>query len=123
MRPGGTLSVQEYSEEVYRSRVREWLSDQTEELDDALRPHEREPDDVRKAKELKVAVEEQLLGHFDPPFDRRDAVERLMDFKHAGITISEPYEWDLTVFDNRFLWQCWAIVWGIEQYRQAGSAE
>jgi hypothetical protein len=35
-----------------------------------------------------------------------------------GLTI-DSWEWDLRDFDGWFLWCCWAIVRGIEQYRAA----
>ncbi len=40
-----------------------------------------------------------------------------------GLTIGDPWEWDLRDFDSSFLWACWAIVRGIQQYRAAKSAE
>lgn len=120
VRPGGVRSVLEYSSSIYRSRVLEWLEQQTEELTEED-PEDRHPDDLKTAEELKAAVYDQLLSG-EPPFDARDAMERLVAFEHDRFRISEPYEWDLTEFDSHYLWQCHAIVWGIRQYRAAAIA-
>lgn len=35
-----------------------------------------------------------------------------------AIRIEEPWEWDYTEWDTRFVWCCWAVQWGIETYRK-----
>jgi hypothetical protein len=53
--------------------------------------------------------------------DEHEAHRRLSDFEHAGLRINDSWEWDLREYDFRFLWCCWAIVWGIERYRAAAK--
>lgn len=96
-----------YSFEVYEALVGEWLADEFEQLDD----------DEHEA--LREAVQEQLL---DDPFgeayhDEAEAHRRLRDFEHNGRRLRDTWEWDLREYDWQFLWCCWAIVWGIDQYR------
>jgi len=114
VRPGGERSVCEFSAAVYRARVLEWLQHRTDEL---VEDEDQHPDALKTAEDLKAAVYGQLLSG-EPPFDARDAIERLDAFEYGSYSIAEPYEWDLTQFDSRYLWQLHAIVWGIEQYRQ-----
>lgn len=112
----GRRSVQVFAEAIYRERVQEWLDEQAEEDD----PEANFPDRLEvglRHYALGVAVEDQLL--YEPPRDEREAIERLREFDHDGHTIYEPYEWSMTEYNAHFLWICWAIVWGIEQYGAA----
>lgn len=105
---GDREATRVYSSDVYRSRVLEWLAEHVEDM---------EEDECDDAEQLKAAVYGQLLDH--PPYNQHEAIERLYAFAHDGFRISEPYEWNLTEWDGHYLWCCWAIVWGIEQYREA----
>jgi len=93
-----------FSVAAYRACVNEWYDQQAEELS---------ADDARA---LRQAVDDALLG--GDPFDEREAVEWMRDFKHAGMTIYDPWDYNLREHDGRFLWCCWALVRGIAQYRK-----
>lgn len=108
---GGRRQATVYSADVYRRSVQEWLDEQADELSPA------------EADELRAAAHEDLL----PPWgewenSEHDAHERLRDFEHEGIRISDSWEWSLREYDYGFLWCCWAIVTGIKQWRAALEA-
>jgi hypothetical protein len=106
--PNGTRSVREYSEEIARKRVAEWLSD-VREWDDLS------DDDFAS---LKANVEDQILSREEMGWE--DGCHGLLrDFEHGRRQIIDSWEWDLTEWDWQFLWCCWAIVKGVGQYRQA----
>lgn len=102
-------AARKYDFEVYEARVREWLADALEQLDD----------DEHDA--LRAAVQEQLLDDElgEAYHSEAEAHRRLRDFEHNGRRLGDTWEWDLREYDWSFLWCCWAIVWGIEQYRAA----
>ena len=56
----------------------------------------------------------------------QETAEHAMTVLHdgdAGRGRRETWEWDLREYDWQFLWCCWAIVWGIGQYRAAPATE
>jgi hypothetical protein len=98
-------AVEVYSHDLFKLRVAQWLEEQCEQLDDAAQ--------VR----LREAVREQITEDPDGVTQYRDgAIRALHEFRHEGIEIYEPWDWSLREYDWSFLWCCWAIVWGIEQY-------
>lgn len=107
-------AVRTYSFEAYEARVREWLAD-------ALR---EDLDDCVGSGELEAAAHDQLLDDPDHEayHDEVEAHRRLRDFEHQGRRIHDSWEWDLREYDWQFLWCCWAIVWGIEQYQSSKPA-
>ncbi len=111
LRAPGRDPVRHYSFEVYVRRVTEWMDGQI--AYDGLEPDE--------TSALRNAVHEQLLEHseYDTEPDEHDAHRRLCEFEHNGVHIGDSWEWDLREYDWSFLWCCWAIVWGIGQYRAA----
>ena len=101
-------AAQIYSYEVFRARVLEWFSDVAEEL---------EPDE---ATALRMALDEQVLAdHLDAVHSEHEAHNLLNEFEHNGRRIHDSWEWSLREYDWSFLWCCWAIIWGISQYRAA----
>lgn len=107
----GREGAMSYSEDVFRARVREWLRDTSEDMDDA------------EAAALAAAVERDVLDDPDGYLgDESFARQRLADFSHDGHDFKDTWEWDLREYDWSYLWCCWAIVRGIEQYRAAASA-
>jgi hypothetical protein len=59
----------------------------------------------------------RLLGEFEwhDPENHPDRHQ----YGRMGLQIYDPYDCDLRDYDWSFLWCCWAIVRGIEQYREA----
>lgn len=110
--PRPPAGVEEYDYRRYRQIVEEWLSSVAEEL-----PEE-------EAASLRAAVASQLLSEMsDAAYSEQEAHRLLNEFEHAGIRIADSWEWDLRSFRYDFLWCCWAVVWGIERYRSAVSAD
>lgn len=97
-----------YSPDLFEKRVQEWLETTIEGFDG---------EDPDRAKFLRLAVQNDILFH--EYHNEHEAHELLSNFQAEGVTIHDHYEWDLREFDQRFLWCCYAIVWGIEQYREA----
>jgi len=94
--------AREFSEDKFRRKVREWLT----EVSEGLAPDE--------AHALKVEVDEQILDMYEFS-DETHARLLLRDFNYKGYVLGE--EWDLTDYTSQFLWACWAIVWAIGKYR------
>lgn len=118
--------AERYSYEVYRARVQEWLADELEQIEpdpsDELEPEELEPL-LAKAAALRAAVADQLLAEYhDAVHSEHAAHELLRDFEHDGIRLYDTWEWSLREYDWQFLWCCWAVVWGIGQYRAGVAA-
>lgn len=104
----GRDGAMSYSEDVFKARMSDWLRDMSEDM---------EPD---AAAALREAVDRDVLDDSDGYLaDESMARQRLVDFEHEGQHIVDSWEWDLREFDWSYLWCCWAIVRGIEQYRDA----
>lgn len=118
-----------FSWDALRATVIEWF----EQISDS--------EDLRLREQIALAeaLEERVLH--DPVYacqvdDEREAHRLLGEFEwhdpenhpdrhrygREGLRIYEPYDYDLRDYDWSFLWCCWAIVWGIGQYRQATVA-
>ncbi len=94
-------SAERFSEEAFRARVQEWLTDTCEDLN------------ARAAADLTAEVRLQVI---DGVYDEHEAHSRVQSFAYQGRRI-DAWEWNLNEFDPRFLWCCWAIARGIERYR------
>lgn len=94
--------VKEFSFDVFRRRVGEWL------------------DDRDASAETRAAVDEALAGDLS---DRgADAAsEWACDFRDAAgrRVFQDFWEVDCTEYTFRFIWCCFALVWGIDQYDRA----
>lgn len=101
--------AERYSPETFHLRVGEWYDEKAPELS---------PDE---ATALRSALREQVLDDYLGGSDNEHEAHRLLnDFEHDGIRIYDSWEWNFREYDWTFLWCCWAIVWGIGQYRAAG---
>lgn len=128
----GREPAKAYSEAAYREHVKEALDDWLESY------YENEA----QATSLRAAVQEELLDpeHWDYPGNHHSsATERIAAFRHKMIavdtkfdyfshkvldrgspeqvfTFEDAWEWDLSGWDFHFLWCCWAIRYGVQQY-------
>lgn len=89
--------IMEYDADLFRERIIEWLN-------------ENDSDD-----DLREAVRNEIMPYADEGETRvRDAVN---SFEHNG---RDPFrdfdEVNLRVYTFRFLWCCYALVWGIGKY-------
>lgn len=101
-RPDG---AETYSHEAYCERVVEWFRDASVDLT----PSDR--------ADLYTAVRDQLLA--GDVHGEHEAHRALYDFEHAGRRIADTWDWGLREYRHDFLWCCFAIVWGITEYRRA----
>lgn len=65
------------------------------------------PDDVKQAIELEV------LCHAD---EEHEAWQAVMNFSHNGWRFQDFWEHKCTEYTYRYVWCCYALVWGIRQY-------
>lgn len=129
-----SAAAETYGPEAYRRRVLEWFEDAVDQID------VDEEDVIQATFGLRLAVHEQLLReHWWDDYDEsieneHGARNRLQQFewtppRRRGEYAPSPrpiridaWEWDLKDYDFHFCRACWAIVWGIGQYR-ASKAE
>lgn len=107
--------VKAYSPEKFRGMVNERLTEYLGE--EALTV-----DDINAVSE---AVDDELLSLDEGGGEhgQMQAHEALRRFKHGGLKFEGSWEWDLTDYTSRFLWCCYAIVWGIRQYDKVHKEE
>lgn len=104
----GREGAKSYSEDVFKACVVEWVDDTASDMD------------AGEATSLREAVDRDVLNDDDGYLASEDeARRRLNDFEHRGCRFVDTFEWDLCEYDWSYLWCCWAIVRGIEQYRAA----
>lgn len=115
----------EYTREALRSRVLEWARQKIEEWDEEAAEAAADgwlDEHVAVYPDLLIGALEREVLHEDLlhslPGDEHEAHELLADYSWL---FGETWEWELREYDEFFLWACWAIVWGIEQYRAAGK--
>lgn len=107
LRGPGRDTARTYTEDVFRETVGEWLDQQ---CDGSLGGYD--------AHVLRHAMHTQVLDDPDGYLtDEGVARQRLNDFRHDEHYVSDVWEYDFREYTWPYLWCCWAIVWGIEQYR------
>jgi hypothetical protein len=94
-----------YSHDALRDRVLGWARDHCEWDAEMVYP-----------SLLIEALEREVLYGYT--HDEREGHARL-DILEQEVGYMDCWEWDLREYDFRFLWCCWAIVWGIALYRAA----
>ncbi len=98
--------IKKYDADHAAARIREWIED--------VRDGEPEGHDYHA---LMEAVEEEVLRYVgDGEHELRRTVEA---FEHEGFRFHDFWEVDLTEYTIRFVWCCYALVWGIAQYDAA----
>lgn len=95
--------IKQYSPDRFRQVITDWLDDQ------------------EASEDLRKVVQEELLHYAE---DGEHEVHRLVaDFEHDGVTFLDFWEVDLKEYSHHFVWACYAIAWGIQQYDKAGLAQ
>jgi hypothetical protein len=98
-----------YSEESFRERLHEWAREEADYGDDS-------GGELTYASTLIEAVDREL--RYREFYSEEQARQVLDDIaEETGASFGDAWEWDLREYDWQFLWCCWAIVWGIDQYR------
>lgn len=98
-------AAERFSEPLFRKYVLEWFDDASRGMTES------------EKRALRGDLDYEVLDRF--PGSEAEAMMTLNEFEHCGLRIREAYEWNMRDWDWRFLWCCWAIVWGIDQYRSA----
>lgn len=94
--------VKEYREEKFREQVNHWL------------------DMSEATPEQRQAVELEVMCHADDGEAR--AMQAACDFEHDGFRLTDFWEADCTDYTYRYIWCCYALVWGIRQYDAAKAS-
>lgn len=128
-RNGG--NAQEFSFEKFKENVLDYIKRHEE---DNLPGNEHDQDAFLQHAaaygELRDAVTSDVLSFDDNPVRAYDAAN---DFRHEGdawaefhgnksnFEFSDFWEVDNTEYTHRFVWCCYALAWGIEQYDKANN--
>lgn len=90
------IGITEYSKDNVRTCITERLAD----------------GDVSPA--LRQAIENEILNNIpDNEFEARDMIN---NFEHEGFTFQDFWEANLSNYTYRYVWCCYALVWGIQRY-------
>ena len=115
--------VEEFSEDLFRKALKQEFDSHFE---------SREPDDdaseeekaefAEKKSEAWKAVEDEILGVDSLEHEGIGAACR---FEHDGLEFADFWDHRLQDYTYRFMWCCFALAWGIQQYDTAkqGAAE
>lgn len=98
-RPDG---YREYQPELLEAHVKEWL------------------DEVKADDELRQEVQDHVLGYAHD--GEHAARQALTDFEHdRHRPFQDTWECNFSAYTFRYVWCCYALVWGIRQYDAAKS--
>jgi hypothetical protein len=92
----------EWSEDKFRSVIECYLTERSDEP---------------ASRELRQAVEEEVLSRIDD--GQYEAYRAASEFEHDGFRFDDLWDHRFDDFTYRFIWCCYALVWGIEQYDKA----
>jgi hypothetical protein len=93
--------IKEYSPEKFRESIKEWFDQYVEEYDQAN-------------DDLWDDIESSVLYHADDGHVR--ALDAAMGFHHGDFSFQDFWEYDVTTYKFHYLWNIYAIVWGIREY-------
>lgn len=126
--------ITEFSEELFRKAIKESFdnhfqheveeeesirADATE--DDPLHPNELAElvAAAEKRNEIWQEIEDEVLRHAD---GEHQAYHAAYEFEHEGFQFQDFFEHNLKEYTFRYIWNCYAIAWGIEKYDMATSS-
>lgn len=93
----GKDALEEYRPEIFKQRIEEWM------------------DDAEFSREAREAVADEVLSYADD--GEHEAIRAALDFEMEGQQgFPDFYECRLRDWTFHYLWICYAIVWGIQQY-------
>lgn len=115
---------EEHSEAKFRSVIKEYFDSHfaDEAADDklTLEDPECDPDETKRAAErttkrteLWEEIENSVLCYADDQYRGPSAA---YDFEHEGFSFQDFFEYRLTDYTFHFIWNLYAIVWGISKY-------
>jgi len=124
-RDGG---IQEFSVELFKAVIKEYFDSHFQDEianETAMRAYASDEnpldaselaemeDAAGKRDEIWQAIEDEVLCAAD---DEHQACHAAHDFKHEGFQFEDFFEHNLKDYTFRFIWNCYAIAWGIEKY-------
>lgn len=120
--------VKEFSFDTFKANIKDWIDQQ----EDGDKPCEDEPEElalyIAAYSELRAAIDEEVLNCDDNEVRAYDAAN---DFEHTGeawqkafgeksqFQFVDYFETDNTAYTHGFIWNCYAIAWGISKYDAA----
>ncbi len=113
---GKNINPSYWSEKVEsqdQSGVREWSQDRFREVIESYLENDGEP----LPDGLREAVNEEVLSRIED--GQHEAYRAASEFEHKGFRFTDLWDHTFTEFTYRFIWCCYAIVWGIRQYDQS----
>lgn len=94
--------ITEYSAERFRQVILEWAKDvEVADFDGG-------------EAEFMEAIKDEVLSVAD--HGEAAARRAVDDFEHQGFRFTDFFETNLREYTHRFVWCCYALVWGIRQY-------
>lgn len=105
-----SYSVKEWCQSDFEQRILERYVDHIRRFMNGM-PCER--------RELRCELEENVISKSG---DQREAIQAALGFNLHGLNFEDFWEADCTEWSHRFIWNLYAIVWGIQQY-DASQAE
>lgn len=109
--------VEEFSEDLFRKALKQEFDSHFEgrEPDDDASEDEKAAFEEKKA-EAWEAVEDEILGVDSLEHEGIGAACR---FEHDGLEFADFWDHRLQDYTYRFMWCCFALAWGIQQYDTA----
>lgn len=95
----GSDGLKQFSPEKFKAAVKEYLKD------------------AEASREILRAVATEILPYADE--GEHEACARVFEFNHAGFCFSDFWEYNLDEYTYRFIWCCYALIWGIRMYDRA----
>lgn len=91
--------IKEFDEELFRRAVSSYV------------------DDADASDDARAEVEEQIFSKIDD--GEYAAMNAVMEFEHHGFGFTDFCEVNIRSFTGRFLWCCYAVMWGVQQYDES----
>lgn len=76
--------------------------------------------DQEKIVSLREEVESELT---ECEYDEYSSTQMIRDFEHEGFSFVDFWEHNLKDYTFHYVWACFAIVWGIEQYDKSKATQ
>ena len=126
-RRGKACDFMEFSPELLKGYVEDAIKDWVEGFPVEFESDEAEESEAKKKfeAELREAIEGDIYSYLDD--GEHEARRALNDFSFTPevgrfapnprpYEFSDTWEWDCQEYTGRFVWCCYALAWGIQQY-------
>lgn len=126
--------IQQFSAELFRKVVKEYydhyfqdeIAGEEQMRADASEEDPLHPNEIAELEEAAVKrnevwqeIKDEVLYHAD---DEHQACHAAYHFEHEGFQFQDFFEHNLKEYTFHFVWNCYAIAWGIEKYDQSKVA-